>query len=432
MSTLRRIPLLGWILLAIVLGVILGPIMPKWLGDAFLTYNSIFSGFLGFAVPLLIFGLITPAIAELGHGAGKWLGITAGIAYSSTLFAGLLTYFVSVWFYPHVISATGLVEVETVETDGLEPYFTLSSAPTGGATNIVLEPPIQVMTALVLAFLIGLGLTMFKKSVLLQGAQEFRVIIEMAIRKIIVPALPLYIFGTFMDLAYSGEAWAVITTFLIVVVTSFALTLVVLLIQFTIAGIAAKENPLKLLWGMKDAYFTALGTSSSAATIPITLRSAEDIGVSKPVASFVVPLGATIHLSGSIVKITTFSIAVMILMGGDFSFAFFLPFLLMLGVMMIAAPGVPGGAIAAASGLLVQMLGFNDAAIGLMFAAYIALDSFGTATNVTGDGAIATVVDRLSKGKVGSGAVQAEIELIEEATGVEDPIDAAEAKDARS
>ena len=418
MSTLRRIPLLGWILLAIVLGVALGPVMPKWLGDVFLTYNSIFSGFLGFAVPLLIFGLITPAIAELGQGAGKWLGITAGIAYTSTILAGLLSYIVSVLLYPRVISATGLVEVEGVESDGLEPYFTLSSAPTGGATNIVLAPPIEVMTALVLAFLIGLGLTVFKRSVLLEASKEFRVIIEMAIRKVIVPALPLFIFGTFLDLSYSGEAWNVITTFLVVVITSFALTIVVLLIQFTIAGIAAGKNPLKLLWGMKDAYFTALGTSSSAATIPITLRSAKEVGVSNPVASFVVPLCATIHLSGSIVKITTFSIAVLILMGGNYSFAAIFPFLLMLGVMMIAAPGVPGGAIAAASGLLVQMLGFGDAAIGLLFAAYIALDSFGTATNVTGDGAIAVLVDRLSKGKVGSGdeelsSTDPEVELVE-------------------
>lgn len=420
MTFLRRIPLIGWILIAIILGVALGPIMPKWLGDAFLTYNSIFSGFLGFAVPLLIFGLITPAIAELGQGAGKWLGVTAGVAYGSTILAGLLTYFVSVFLYPRIISPTGLVEVEAVEGDGLEPYFTLSSSPTGGATNIVLSPVLDVMTALVLAFLIGLGLTMFKKSVLFDGAKEFRTIIEVTIKKVIVPALPLFIFGTFMNLSYSGEAWSVISTFLVVVITSFALTLVVLLLQFTVAGVVSKQNPLKMLWGMKNAYLTALGTSSSAATIPITLGSARGIGVSGPVASFVVPLCATIHLSGSMVKITTFSIAVLVLMGGNYSFAAFLPFLLMLGIMMIAAPGVPGGAIAAASGLLVQMLGFGDAAIGLMFAAYIALDSFGTATNVTGDGAIAVLIDKLSRGKVGNGSVEdSEPSSIDEAVAVE-------------
>ncbi len=415
MSFLRRIPLLGWIIIAIVLGVLLGPIMPKWLGDTFLTYNSIFSGFLGFAVPLLIFALITPAIAELGQGAGKWLGITAGVAYGATILAGLLTYFVSVFLYPRVISPTGLVEVETVESDGLAPYFTLSSSPTGGATNIVLSPVMDVMTALVLAFLIGLGLTMFKKSVIFEAASEFRTIIEMTIKRIVVPALPLFIFGTFMDLSYSGEAWQVIRTFLLVVITSFALTLVVLLIQFTVAGFVAKQNPLKMLWGMRDAYFTALGTSSSAATIPITLRSARSIGVSDTVSSFVVPLCATIHLSGSTIKITTFSVAVLVLMGGNYSFMAFLPFLLMLGVMMIAAPGVPGGAIAAASGLLVQMLGFGDAAIGLMFAAYIALDSFGTATNVTGDGAIAVLIDELSRGKVENGKADAVVEVAAEA-----------------
>lgn len=414
MTFLRRIPLLGWILTAIVLGVALGPIVPKWLGDVFLTYNSIFSGFLGFVVPLIIFGLIAPAIAELGQGAGKWLGITAGIAYTSTILAGLLTYVVSVVLYPRIISSNGVIGFDTGDGDGLSPYFTLTSSSTGGATNIVLPPVLDVMTALVLAFIVGLGLTVFKKSILLQGAQEFRGIIEMVIRKVVVPALPLFIFGTFLDLSYSGEAWTVITTFLVVVVTSFVLTIVVLLIQFTVAGSVAKRNPFTLLWGMRDAYFTALGTSSSAATIPITLRSARRNGVSKPVAGFVVPLGATIHLSGSMVKITTFAIAVMILMGTEVSFAAMLPFILMLGVMMVAAPGVPGGAIAAASGLLVQMLGFGDAAIGLMFATYIALDSFGTATNVTGDGAIATIIDKLSKRKVGSASVDDEADAAEQ------------------
>ncbi len=420
MKTLRRIPLLGWILIAIVTGVAVGPIMPKWMGDAFLTYNSIFSGFLGFAVPLIIVGLIMPAIAELGNGAGKWLGITAGIAYASTVLAGLLSYVVSVVLYPRIMKPIGISEVEHVESGGLSPYFTLTSSSNGTATNIVLPPLLDIMTALVLAFLVGLGLTMFKKSVIFQGAVEFREIIEMMIRKIIVPALPLFIFGIFMDLSNSGEAWDVIKTFLVVVIISFVLTLIVLVLQFTIAGVASKQNPLKLLWGMRDAYLTALGTSSSAATIPITLRSTLKNGVSKPVAGFVVPLCATIHLSGSMVKITTFSIAVLVLTGGDISFVVLLPFLLMLGVMMVAAPGVPGGAIAAASGLLVQMLGFGDAEVGLMFAAYIALDSFGTATNVTGDGAIAILVDKLSSGKIGDTAdIEKESLEIMESTTVE-------------
>jgi len=171
------------------------------------------------------------------------------------------------------------------------------------------------------------------------------------------------------------------------------------------------------LWGMRDAYFTALGTSSSAATIPVTLASAKKNGVSDAVAGFVIPLCATIHLSGSMVKITCFSIAALLLTGGDVNFGAYFPFILMLGVMMIAAPGVPGGAIAAAAGLLGQMLGFGEVEVGLMFAAYIALDSFGTATNVTGDGAVAMIMQKLTKGKLGAQPQSDEDEIVELADG---------------
>lgn len=279
-------------------------------------------------------------------------------------------------------------------------------------------PVVDVMSALVLAFVVGIGLTAFRSTVVLRGAIEFRTIIESLIRRIIVPALPLFIFGIFMDLAASGSAMVIVSKFLLVVVVSFALTLVVLLLQYTVAGLIAGVNPLRALWNMRDAYFTALGTSSSAATIPVTLASAKKNEVSDSVAGFVVPLCATIHLSGSIVKITCFSIAVLLLTGGDVSFAAYLPFILMLGVMMIAAPGVPGGAIAAAAGLLVQMLGFGDIEVGLMFAAYIALDSFGTATNVTGDGAIALIMNRLTRGSLARND-QDDAEEAVEALGVE-------------
>lgn len=404
MKTLKRIPLLGWILIAIILGIVLGPVMPVWLGGAFLTYNSIFSGFLGFVVPLIIFGLVAPAIAELGQGAGKWLGITAALAYGSTVFAGLLAYFVSRWLFTTPLSGGGLEELGDEGGSGFEPYFSLANSSTGGATEIVLPPMLDVMTALVLAFILGVGMTAFQSKVMFRGTVEFRTIIEAVIRRIVVPALPLFIFGIFLDLSASGAAVAVVSKFLLVAVVSFALCLVVLLIQYTVAGAMNRENPLKSLWNMRDAYFTALGTSSSAATIPVTLASAKKNKVSSAVAGFVVPLCAAIHLSGSMVKITCFSIAVLLLTGGDVSFASYLPFILMLGVMMVAAPGVPGGAIAAAAGLLAQMLGFGEVEVGLMFAAYIALDSFGTATNVTGDGALAMIMNKLTRGNLGAQA----------------------------
>ncbi|WP_396277542.1 dicarboxylate/amino acid:cation symporter [Glutamicibacter creatinolyticus] len=402
MKILKSIPLLGWIILAIILGVVTGPIMPEWLGGLFLTYNSIFSGFLGFIVPLIILGLVMPAIAELGRGAGKWLGITAMIAYGSTVIAGLLAYFVSRWLFTPSLSGGGLEEFGEESGSGFTPFITIVASAGDSATEIVLPPIIDVMSALVLAFVIGVGLTAFHSKVLFRGAVEFRTIIESVIRRIIVPALPLFIFGIFMDLSASGSAVTVITKFLLVALVSFGLTLVILILQYTVAGSVAGRNPFKALWNMRDAYFTALGTSSSAATIPVTLDSTKKNGVNDSVAGFVVPLCATIHLSGSMIKITCFSIAVLLLTGGNVSFGAYLPFILMLGVMMIAAPGVPGGAIAAAAGLLAQMLGFGEVEVGLMFAAYIALDSFGTATNVTGDGAIAMIMNKLTRGNLGA------------------------------
>ncbi|WP_313813996.1 dicarboxylate/amino acid:cation symporter [Glutamicibacter sp.] len=419
MKLLKKFPLLGWIVIAIVLGVLLGPVMPVWLGSAFLTYNSLFSGFLGFVVPLIIFGLVAPAIAELGKGAGKWLGITALIAYGSTIAAGLLAYFVSRLMFTQSLSGGGVESITEGDGSGFEPYVTLVSSATGSATEIVLPPALDVMTALVLAFIIGIGITSFHSKVLFRGVVEFRTIIEAVIRRVVVPALPLFIFGIFLDLSASGSAVVVITKFLLVAVVSFALTLVVLLVQYTIAGAMNKQNPLKALWNMRDAYFTALGTSSSAATIPVTLASTKKNKVADAVAGFVVPLCATIHLSGSMVKITCFSIAVLLLTGGDVSFGAYFPFILMLGVMMVAAPGVPGGAIAAAAGLLAQMLHFGEVEVGLMFAAYIALDSFGTATNVTGDGALAMIMNKLTRGNLGTQAQNPEDEIVELADGTE-------------
>ncbi len=417
MKLLKSIPLLGWIILAIVLGILTGPVMPTWLGGVFLTYNSIFSGFLSFVVPLIILGLVMPAIAELGKGAGKWLGVTALIAYGSTIFAGLLAYFVSRWLFTSPLSGGGLEAFGEEAGSGFSPFISVVKSAGDSATEIVLAPVIDVMSALVLAFILGIGLTAFRSKVLFRGAVEFRTIIESVIRRIIVPALPLFIFGIFMDLSASGSAVTVVTKFLLVALVSFALTFIVLLLQYSVAGAMSGINPFKALWNMRDAYFTALGTSSSAATIPVTLTSAKKNGVTDSVAGFVVPLCATIHLSGSMVKITCFSIAVLLLTGGDISFGAYLPFILMLGVMMIAAPGVPGGAIAAAAGLLAQMLGFGEIEIGLMFAAYIALDSFGTATNVTGDGAIALVMNKLTHGKLGTQPQDPADEVVETGDG---------------
>ena len=179
----------------------------------------------------------------------------------------------------------------------------------------------------------------------------------------------------------------------------FALTALLLVVQFSIAGVVAKKNPFTMLRTMMTAYFTALGTQSSAATIPVTLEQTLKLGVRSELASFTVPLCATIHLSGSTMKIVACAMAIITLTGGDITFLDMAAFIMMLGVTMVAAPGVPGGAIMAAIGVLQSMLGFDEMQIGLMIALYIAMDSFGTATNVTGDGAVTVIVDKMYKGE---------------------------------
>ena len=400
MSYLRRAlsasGILVWVLAAIVLALVLGsikiggsPFIPQAAGRIFATFSDLFSQFLSFAIPLIIIGLVTPAIADLGRGAGKWLGITTAIAYASTLFSGFLTYVVCAGFLPRLLAGTALSDVEEPGS-ALETYF-----------SIEMPAPVPVMTALLLSFVLGIGLSMVPRGVLRKGFIEFRAIITRLIERIIIPLLPLHIFGIFLNLTYTGEAWSVMRALMRVVVVVLVLEVVILGVQYVVAGFIGGKNPVRAVVTMMPAYLTALGTSSSAATIPVTLAQTKKNGVSDAVASFTVPLCATIHLAGSTSKIFAFAFAIVLTQGLTISTVQWVGFIFMLGITMIAAPGVPGGAIMAATGLLSSMLGFNDEQVGLMIATYIAMDSFGTATNVTGDGAIAIVVDRLAGGQIG-------------------------------
>ncbi|GLI32073.1 MULTISPECIES: dicarboxylate/amino acid:cation symporter [Brachybacterium] len=384
-----RFGLLPRILVAIVLAIGLGLVMPESIARVFTTFNGIFSGFLGFLIPLIIVGLVTPAIAELGRGAGKMLAATTGIAYLSTVLCGLFALGISLVLLPRMLDGASIGTLENPEDSAIAAYF-----------DIEIPPVFDVMTALVLSFCLGIGLTLVKKGALQESFEQLRTIIVRIIEAIIVPLLPLYIFGMFLGLTMNGQIWTVIGTFLAVILLVFAMTVVVLLAQYGVAGLAMGSNPLRMLGRMLPAYMTALGTSSSAATIPVTVECTKRNGIPDAIADFVIPLGATIHLAGSTLKITTFAVAIMIVTGMGLNVPALLGFVFMLGIVMIAAPGVPGGAIMAAASVLSSILGFDDAAVGLMIAAYIAIDSFGTATNVTGDGAIAAVMTRLSKGRV--------------------------------
>ena len=208
----------------------------------------------------------------------------------------------------------------------------------------------------------------------------------------------------------AGEVGGIIAAFLKIIVIIFALAAILLVIQYCIAALFVRRNPFKLLYTMLPAYFTALGTQSSAATIPVTLRQAIKMGVSEDIAGFVIPLCATIHMSGSTLKIVACALALMLMHGMPYDLPMFAGFIAMLGITIIAAPGVPGGAIMASLGLLASILGFSEKDQALMIALYIAMDSFGTACNVTGDGFIALIIDKyFGKRKRGESLIDEEI-----------------------
>ncbi|MBR6547306.1 MAG: dicarboxylate/amino acid:cation symporter [Bacteroidales bacterium] len=378
-----KIGLLGKILIAIALGVGLGLIAPAWMVRIFLTFNGIFSQFLGFAIPLIIVGLVAPAISDIGKTAGKMLLITVGIAYGSTVFAGIVSYLTGATLFPGMIQSGAALQ-EVASAAELAPYFT-----------VTIPPLMNVMTALILAFTLGLGLAALESHTLKDAIHDFEQVIIKTIKSAIIPLLPLYIFGIFLNMTHVGQVFSILTVFIKIIGIIFLIHIGILILQFTIAGGFAKKNPFKLLWTMMPAYFTALGTQSSAATIPVTLEQTRKNGVSEEVAGFTIPLCATIHMSGSTLKIVACALALMIMQGMPYDFGMFFGFICMLGITMVAAPGVPGGAIMASLGLLQSMLGFGQEAQALMIALYIAMDSFGTACNVTGDGAIALIVDRI-------------------------------------
>ena len=383
-----KLGLLPRIIIAIALGIVCGLFFPGWIVRIFLTVNSLCGNFLNFIIPLLILGLVAPGIADLGKGAGRLLLITALLAYGFTLFSGFFTYFTCDLSYPWLLNTSDKLSAVADNTVALQPYFTVEMPAVMG-----------VMSALILAFTLGLGMSVIDGNRLKSVMDDFKDIINQVITAVIIPVLPLYIFGIFLNMTNSGQVAGVMNVFLKIIVVIFVMTVVLLFIQFFIAGMVGKKNPLRLFRDMLLAYMTALVTQSSAATIPVTLEQTIRNGVRPDLAGFVIPLCATIHLSGSTMKIVACSMAIMLMSGMEINFAQVAGLIMMLGIAMVAAPGVPGGAIMAALGLLQSMLGFDETAQGLMIALYIAMASFGTATNVTGDGAIAVIVDRINSGK---------------------------------
>lgn len=399
---MKKIPLLVWIIVAIASGILIGAFTPGLIDglnsafgssiptdlvvQLFVSFSTIFSAFLSFAIPLIIIGFIVPGIGSLAKGAGKLLGTTVGLAYISSITAGFLAVTVAHFIYPIILKGQQLTVFEN-------PEESLSS----GYLEFTLDPIMSVMSALILAFILGLGLTALKTKNMLELFQDFQIIIEKLLGHVIIPLLPVHIVGVFANMTLAGQVGQILAVFGKVFIMVIILHWVMLTFQYSVAGAVSKRNPFSMLKGMLPAYFTAIGTQSSAATIPVTVDSAKKVGIKGRIVDFAIPLCATIHLSGSMITITSCAVAVIYMTTGSLSFLDMIPVVLVLGIMMVAAPGVPGGAVMTAIGLLQSMLGFDDAMIALMIALYLAQDSFGTATNVTGDGAIASLTERFAR-----------------------------------
>ena len=387
----KKIGLVPKLIIGIIAGILIGSFAPEFLVKVLVTASSLFSAFLKFVIPFIIIGFVTAGIADLATGAGKLLGVTTGIAYGSTIVAGTLAFIVASLIFPSFIDPSVASQIGDPEAGMLESIFT-----------IPLSPMVDVTAAIVFSFTMGLGISALRNNdkgeILYNLFQEFQEIITKVLSIIIIPLLPIYIAGTFANITYAGQVWNILSIFWRVYLVVIPLHIVYLVIQFTTAGFVTGKNPLKMLKNQTPGYLTAVGTQSSAATIPVNVECAKNNGVSKEIREFCVPLCATIHLSGSIISVTSFAVAVLMMNGMDHGFSTVFLFILMLGIAMVAAPGAPGGAIMSALPFL-PMIGIpSDGGLAsLMIALYLTQDSFGTAANVSGDNAIAAVVDHLNK-----------------------------------
>lgn len=368
------------LLVAMVIGALVGAFAPGCVIRALNSFAGTFSQFIKFIVPFIIFGLVTPAIADAGRSAGRMLLLTIVLAYVSTILAGAFGFCLADAVFPRILSGS-IAAAESAKT--FPAYFTLT-----------IPPAMGVVTAMTLAFVLGLAMSAMECPALTHGFAELKQVVVLAIGKAVVPLLPMYIMTVVADLAARGVLSKVGGPALKIVLTAFAATWLVLIAQYCVAGAVARKNPLKALWTMLPAYFTGLGCCSSAATIPVTLRQVRENGVPEETANLVVPLCANIHLAGSVAKIVVFSAGFLLLAGGRIEPGAFLQYILMLSVLAVAAPGVPGGMVLAAAPIAEAAIGLQPEHYAMLMAAYLAIDGVGTACNLTGDGAIALVVNR--------------------------------------
>ena len=381
------------LIIAIVIGILIGQFLPESVCRFVVTLSGIFGSFLKFVIPLMILAYVTMGIADLSQGAGKLLLITVLIAYGSTLVAGSGSYLVSSTLFPSFISADALAQIEATAGNSVDSFF-----------SIALPPVIDTLSAVVLAFILGLCMSAMRGKeigdTLYNSFKDFSTIIDKVLHKAIIPLLPLFICGTFVDMTKSGRTFVILGILWKVFLVVIIMHLIIITIQFAVAGAISKKNPFVLIKNQIPAYTTAIGTQSSAATIPVNLECAKNDGVSEEIRNFVVPLCANIHMAGSMITIVACATAVCLMNEIPIGFHTVVPFIMTLGIAMVASPGAPGGSIMTALPFLYMIfgkdLGNTDGPIcALMVALYITQDSFGTACNVSGDNAIGVVVEAI-------------------------------------
>lgn len=389
----HEIGLVTKLIIAIVIGILIGQFLPESVCRFVVTLSGIFGSFLKFVIPLMILAYVTMGIADLSQGAGKLLLITVLIAYGSTLVAGSGSYLVSSTLFPSFISSDALAQIEATAGNSVDSFF-----------SIALPPVIDTLSAVVLAFILGLCMSAMRGKeigdTLYNSFKDFSTIIDKVLHKAIIPLLPLFICGTFVDMTKSGRTFVILGILWKVFLVVIIMHLVIITIQFVVAGAISKKNPFVLIKNQIPAYTTAIGTQSSAATIPVNLECAKNDGVSEEIRNFVVPLCANIHMAGSMITIVACATAVCLMNEIPIGFHTVVPFIMTLGVAMVASPGAPGGSIMTALPFLYMIfgkdLGNTDGPIcALMVALYITQDSFGTACNVSGDNAIGVVVEAI-------------------------------------
>lgn len=385
-----KIGLVPKLIIGIILGILIGMYLPEWVGRLIVTASSLFSMFLKFVIPMMILAFVTMGIADLTQGAGKLLGITAAISYASTLIAGSVSFFVANSLFMSFMDPKALERIAKTAGISVAPYLSLS-----------VTPILDTLAAVLLAFILGLCMsTMRGKEIgntLYDFMKDFSAIINKVLHTIIVPFLPLYICGTFIDMTRSGKTFAILGILWKVFIIVIIMHLLYLVFAFFVAGGISKKNPLMLLKNQIPGYTTAVGTQSSAATIPVNLECAKADGISEEIRNFVVPLYANIHMAGSMITITACATAVCMMNGLPISINTVVPFIATLGIAMVASPGAPGGSIMTALPFL-YMVGLGTEELqAIMIALYITQDSFGTACNVSGDNAIGLIVDAIYK-----------------------------------